>query len=76
MTNLIRLLEKRAALSKMIDSAWRKEFPVGTRVVWRVGDYCRYGHVIDHGHSERLKVKNEKTGKELWLDIYRILEEP
>ena len=72
MSELEKLLKQREQICHEIDRAWRKEFPIGSFVSWMVGKHRQTGIVSMHGHTERMKVVNERTCKELWIDLYRV----
>lgn len=72
MSELDKLIKRRERICEEIDRAWRKEFPIGCYVQWTIGHYRQSGEVVMHGHTERMKVRNERTGKEVWLDLYRV----
>lgn len=72
MRTLQQLFDQRTRLNKDIDQAWRRVFPIGGAVSWVVGKNTQFGYVVMHGCIERLKVRNERTGKEVWLDLSRV----
>lgn len=61
---------------KKMSAAMLKEFPEGSDVRWRKNGIHR-GVVIHNpspGH-ERIKVRNDRTGKEVWITAYHISAE-
>ena len=48
-----------------------REYPVGAEVAWCRNGIHR-GTVVMHSRGDRIKVKNERSGKELWIYCYSI----
>jgi hypothetical protein len=46
----------------------------GTRICWMHGDYKQFGVVQDKGGYSHLIVINEKTKREVFVDIYSVLQ--
>lgn len=73
-TKLIQLSGRVNAAHKALNEAFRKEFPVGTRVEWYYRDvylqigtveYCNpYGYL-----PPQMRVLNERTGKLVWVGL-------
>lgn len=56
-------------LIRVIQAAW----PVGSRITWNgKGPFPQSGSVVMHGYGNRLKVRNERTNKEYWIDFLLI----
>lgn len=62
----IRHLETAAYNQQQLD------FPVGSTVRWKHGQYTLRGQVVSHGYGPRLKVCG-KHGKEYWIYTERAL---
>lgn len=62
-------LRKRFDAEVDIERALRDDYPVGARVSWSYGlGAPRYhGTVETHGYRDRLKVRNETTGRSRWI---------
>ena len=44
--------------------------PIGSRVCWTYHNGLHCGPVLMHSHDTRIKVRNDLTGKEYWIDAY------
>lgn len=55
------------------DYCFHSAYPIGAPVTWTVGKYVQLGEVIMHGHSFRIRVRNVRSGREIWLDGSRII---
>lgn len=49
----------------------KREYPVESMVCWERNGIHR-GEVLGHSGGHRLKVKNTRTGKELWIYMQSI----
>lgn len=65
--------EVRFAESKLEKTA-RDLFPVGARISWARGNNVHSGHVLEHWYRGDLLARNEKTGKEVKVSWYQILQ--
>lgn len=69
----------RAAHSKVRDAekdlrqVIERELPVGTEIRWMLGGNVQRGVVLDHDRGRRLFVRNYRSAKKYWLDIYHTL---
>jgi hypothetical protein len=57
---------------KSAEKAFRVAFPTGAIVQWMHGEYMQVGKVVMHGVGDRLKARNSATGREVWIDAYKI----
>lgn len=71
---LAKALAERARAEKNIESALKKEYPPGAPIRWaRNGVHS--GSVILNGYIDRIKVRNERTGRELWVYADAVLSD-
>jgi hypothetical protein len=67
------LLDNRRAIDKMIAKQIERDYPVGEEIEWQKGGRQYGGRVVHHCFGDRLKVHNEKTGRELFIHAYQIV---
>jgi len=75
-TTLARLKRLEAAADKAADKFHRElalTMQVGKPVRWEYNGYPQTGHVVMTGCGNRVKVENERTGKEVWITFYQLL---
>jgi hypothetical protein len=65
------LMERRRLITR-IDELVHATFPLGEIVHWELGPHVQTGEVVMVG-NERLKVKNQATGKVFWVNLHRVL---
>ena len=46
-------------------------FPPGSRINWTVGEYTLGGEIV-RTSGDRLCVRNQATGKQYWINSYRL----
>lgn len=51
----------------------QRRWPVGSPITWSRHDHLQYGEVVLLS-GERIKVRNEMSGKCYWIDIYWVEE--
>lgn len=57
------------------EEALHKLFPLGAFVCWmHTSKSEQSGHVILHGHYGRLRVRNQATKTELWIESFQIIQ--
>lgn len=61
-----------ALAKKSYEKAFRNAHPRGQRVHWMHGPYIQVGEVVMHGTGDRLKARNVHTGREVWVDAWKI----
>lgn len=52
-------------------------YPVGSKISWSRGKYVQSGtvlHLPSYGIYDRVQVRNDNTGAELWIHAYDIVE--
>lgn len=72
---LVKLKDAARAAEKALDDAIAAAFPEDKAITWKRGrgDGVKYGHVVMHGDGERIKVRNDDTGKDYWITLYDVL---
>lgn len=64
--------------AKAAQREFERAFPVGDVVQWihsgRGGEFIQSGQILMHGALERLKVRNFKTGRDVWVQAYWLLQ--
>ncbi len=50
-----------------------RDYPVGSEIEWNRGG-LHGGTVLSHSRGSRIKVRNERTGRELWITAYHIAD--
>ena len=73
MHDFVKLVDRRDLLTQHIHRDITRAFPVGSTVRWTLGQHIQEGMVLS-ACWEHVKVKNNKTGKEFWVNLLRILE--
>jgi hypothetical protein len=72
-SSLTKALELRRKASDAIAAAMKSRYGSGARISWnRHGVHT--GSVVMLGYEDRVKVRNERTGKEFWIYAHDILE--
>lgn len=66
------LAAERKAAAEVVKTLQR-DYPVGAAVKWAKKG-IHHGVVLDLGHGDQLRVRNEKTGNESWISAYTIAE--
>lgn len=57
-------------------NAFFEAFPIGAYIYWETRGYLQTGIVVDHNrpcsatHEPRLRVRNDRTRKVVWVDHY------
>lgn len=69
---LHRAIERRAKAELAVHAIMVRDYPKGAPIRWLGTGAIYNGIVLDHGHGDRIKVTNDKTGAELWIYAYRI----
>lgn len=67
------LLDNRRAIERMIAAAIVRDYPVGEEIEWERGVSRCSGRVVMHCYGDRVKVRNEATGRELFISADQIL---
>lgn len=70
-----RIKNKLDKLSEDFRLACIEAFPKGAEARYVHGDRLRFVSVVDHGYGTRIKVMGQETGREYWIDAYRLLED-
>jgi hypothetical protein len=68
------LLAEKAVVDaeKIFESVIRRELPVGEPTAW-IYNGRHQGVVVAHGYKTRIKVRNNATSKEYWIDVTDII---
>lgn len=61
---------ERNAASEVV-RVMERDYPVGSEIEWERGG-LHGGTVLSHSRGTRIKVRNEKTGREVWVTAYHI----
>lgn len=70
---LAKALSRRYVASRNIEEVLLRDYPDGVDVTWRRNG-THHGVVLDHGHEDRIKVRNYGTDKEYWIYAYCIVD--
>ena len=54
--------------------ACRRAYPVNAEVSWMHGGHKQFGIIVRHSYGDRFLALNERTGREVWIDAYKIVE--
>lgn len=49
-------------------------FPVSSSLSWEYMNSIQHGVVTQHGYGDRLKVRNQNTGREYWISHYHVYQ--
>lgn len=60
------------SVARQTEALVRRVLPLGSTVWWERGGNIQIGHVAAYGGEDRLKVHNERTGKDVWIDTYTL----
>lgn len=74
MSELKEIHKRKAAIraaGKELATYIERRWPVGSPVTWDEGGHLQYGEVLYLGR-DRLKVRNDYSGRSYWIDIYNI----
>lgn len=71
--NVKKLLAGVRAAEALLAAYLKKEYSPGTWISWSVGDRTFSGAVTMNCHGDRLKVRNDTTGKERFISAYQIV---
>lgn len=71
---LARALEGRRKAQDIIDKVLKRDYPSGTEVAWKRNGIHEGTVVFYGGFGDRIKVRNAKTGRELWIHAYCIVD--
>lgn len=70
-------MRRKRAAEKAIADILQKDFPPGTRLHFEGARSIVYSaEVTMNGYDDRLKVLNHHTGRERWIDAWRIHPTP
>lgn len=69
---LYRLRRERRALDERIDNAFKSNWPAGSAIAWKKAGALQRGTVVRHGYLEKVMVRNDRTGAELWIHAYDV----
>lgn len=64
-----RIYEAQDEMSKIV----ARRTPPGATIEWDHGGHAQLGHVINTGSWRCILVKNDKTGKELFIAPYQVI---
>jgi hypothetical protein len=67
------LLDNRRAIECMIAKQIVRDYPIGEQIEWTNDGHRYSGHVVRHCHGDRLRVRNEKSGRERFIYAYQIV---
>jgi hypothetical protein len=69
------LLDNRRAIDMMIAKQIERDYPIDEQIEWTRGGAGKrhFGRVVMHCRSDRVKVRNDATGKELFIRAYDIV---
>lgn len=60
---------------EVYEEALHKLFPLGAWVCWMHNSKSeQHGYVILHGHYGRLRVRNDTTKTELWIESFQVIQ--
>lgn len=54
------------------DLAFRHRFPPGATLSWVYNDAIQHGQVVQHGHGDRVEVRNVETDAVYWVAGWRV----
>lgn len=60
--------------SENLHKVLRQEYPINSKVRWVYRQHLRNGTVIEHSFGDRIRVRNDLTGKTLWISAYDVLQ--
>lgn len=71
---LLKALDAQRRAEDAVAAILKADYPVGAEIAWDWADRAQYGVVSMHSShsSDRIKVINGGTGKELWIHAYRV----
>lgn len=69
---LHRLRRQRKALDDKIDDVLRANWPADGPIAWKKAGLLQRGTVVRHGYGQRVLVRNDRTGKEVWITDYDV----
>jgi hypothetical protein len=70
---LARAIDCRDKAERRVDLVLKRDYPPETSLKW-MRNGLHEGVVIQNGYGDRIKVKNDRTGKELWIYAWNITE--
>jgi len=69
---LAKAVQRHRKTSAAMIAVLERDYPVGGLISWeRNGVHS--GTVVMHSRGERIKVKNDRSGKEFWIYLYSII---
>lgn len=69
------LTDQMHELRRLAVEAAKRQFPLGSAVMYKHGNNTRFARVVDHNrYSPRLRVEG-RNGSTYWLDAVRVIEE-
>lgn len=71
---LLKAIEKQTFAEDHVRRVLLRDYPRLTPIRWQRNGFHR-GWVVDHNMGVRIKVRNERTQRELWITAYDILPE-
>lgn len=69
------LLRQIAELERELEREVKEQGPVGGGVAWNYQGREQRGEVVMQGYHGRLRVKNGRTGRELWVEPAALIGE-
>ena len=70
---LARALERERKAEDDVERVLRRDYPLGAQLKWKRGS-LQSGVVLQHGQGDRIKVRNERTGREFWIYAFSVVE--
>jgi hypothetical protein len=58
--------DAKEALEAFIQHRW----PEGSPVTWLRGGHLQYGEVVHKAYGDRVKVRNDMSGRSYWITLY------
>lgn len=66
-------LERRRSAEEVVAATLKRQYPVGGGIKWERNG-IHFGEVVQHSGHDRIKVRNKRTGNELWIYATAISE--
>jgi len=63
---------KSSELNARLNATAQSEFPVGSRVAWKVGEHQQLGRVNAHRWGMHMELVNERTKKTVYKDAIEL----
>ena len=67
------MLQKRRLAEEAVAEILKRDYRIGDDVEWTVNG-VHFGKVVMHGYGDRVKVENEKSGRQRWITAAQICE--